>query len=112
MGALELLPDVDTWAAEHGHVDGPPPGCRFVWREEDEKWRAVEPGKPKGCRWGASRGRSSHGAPSVAELNRGSSTTGPRWWAYCAEHLFGRYFEPETRTVWHVIVERLEEVRS
>lgn len=54
-----------------------------VWTEEDRRWRAIEPGVVKRCRM---RGCE---CSAVAELNR-SHTQQQRWWAYCADHLYGR----------------------
>lgn len=31
--------------------------------------------------------------PSVAETNRSGRPGGQNWWAYCADHLYGRWIE-------------------
>lgn len=60
----------------------------------DADWRLAA---GKRCRRGASHangGRADRrpcGRPSTAELKRGSSR--PQWWAYCIDHLYGRWVE-------------------
>jgi hypothetical protein len=71
-----------------------PEGCHAA-AVPDPEWRLAS-GKP--CRMGAGKGRPACGQPSVAELNRGySGWRGakqlPNWWAYCGDHLYGRWIE-------------------
>jgi hypothetical protein len=47
-------------------------------------WRLVT---GKRCRAGASPSQKACGRPSVAELDRGT------WWAYCEQHLYGKWVE-------------------
>lgn len=94
--ALELpagLPEPEEWAREE-HRYPAPEGTRFVWRAESTdpgfglEW-STDPARleGKGCRF-ATRRPSCEGAP-VAAIQRGTAER-PRWWAYCADHLFGR----------------------
>lgn len=62
----------------------------------DNKWRVLpldltQPAKR--CRWG---GNKPCRLVAVAELDRGRwpwSRRKPNWWAYCGEHLYGRWVE-------------------
>lgn len=95
---LEELPDpLETWQHRSGRLT-PPDGFRPVWRKCNPyggrgSWRVLLAG-PKRCRFD-STSKTSARCPNeaVAELNRSSSDR-PRWWAYCAEHLYGRVFVP------------------
>jgi hypothetical protein len=76
---------------------------------EDPDWRLLEGQHTKRCRnWRAHRGA---GPLAVAELKRHRWThTGrrvPQWWAYCADHLYGRWVEGG-----HVLEYRLEELEA
>ena len=72
----------------------------------DTDWLVVA---GKRCRWGASHAtggrtdRHACGKPSVAELLRGTSR--PQWWAYCGEHLYGRWIE--NGQVMHRILKKI-----
>ena len=62
----------------------------------------------KRCRAGSSRYVKACGAPAVAELNRGRHNWqfGKRtdsWWAYCAEHMYGRWIEDGRVMNWVVV---------
>ncbi len=61
----------------------------------DLEWRLVT---GEACRSGSShpagpgrKDRRSCGAPAVAELRRGTSRA--QWWAYCPDHMYGRWIE-------------------
>lgn len=94
----------------------PPPPFRardgFEWQASPDnalagEWRLIEPYASKRCRRletvgsresGFERIRCSN--PAVAELNRerrtwaqSGSVTRPAWWAYCADHMYGRWIE-------------------
>jgi hypothetical protein len=62
---------------------------------EDKDWRLTP--EPKRCRWTSGFSpRRACAEPSVAELKRarlGATPTDYRWWAYCGEHLYGRWIE-------------------
>lgn len=67
----------------------PPAGCHWEWKPEAEDWR-IDEGRP--CR----RMMADHvicRQPSVAALNRSAWKGGSNWWAYCADHLYGRKIE-------------------
>lgn len=64
----------------------------------DKSWR-LQSGKR--CRSGAAPGRHACARPSVAEFKRGSKQY-PSWWAYCADHMYGRWIE--NGQVWHWIL--------
>lgn len=90
MGAAVELPphDPDAWAKTHGRGD-PPEGYRFAWAEASTTgpgaWRTIRFEGPV-CRYRLAHTRCPRRA--VVELNRGTGSE--RWWAYCAEHLFGK----------------------
>ena len=82
-----------SWTAPEGHRHEP---------RVDNQWRLTN---GKRCRAGSSRYATACGAPSVAELNRGRRNwrLGKRtdsWWAYCAEHMFGRWIEDGHVMCW------------
>jgi hypothetical protein len=49
------------------------------------------------------------GKPAVAEMNRGRYAPGARttrrdaWWAYCGDHLYGRWMEDGVLMCWGVV---------
>lgn len=56
-------------------------------------WRLTE---GKRCRAGAGYHKAACGAPAVAELLRPPTyrtTPVGRWWAYCSQHMYGRWVE-------------------
>lgn len=58
---------------------------------EDRSWRLVS---GKRCRWyGGGYFQATCGAPAVAELDRDRTGRRPKWWAYCPDHLYGRWIE-------------------
>lgn len=68
----------------------------------DNQWRLTT---GKRCRSGSSRYVKACGAPAVAEFNRGRSdkrlhARTDSWWAYCAEHMFGRWVEDGRVMCW------------
>jgi len=69
------------------------PAAGFQWvAEPDLGWR-LEQGHR--CRSGAGFHTAACGKPSVAALNRGQfgRPNCPNWWAYCPEHMYGRWVE-------------------
>lgn len=65
--------------------------------EANRDWRLVT---GKGCRLRTG----THivcGQPAVAELNRGKCQ-GESWWAYCADHLYGRWIENGQVMSWRL----------
>lgn len=78
------------------------------WRvREAADWRLVE--GEKRCRAGASRKHTACRAPAVAELaRRRRRYSGPSmdldgtvaWWAYCADHMYGRWIESGRILEW------------
>lgn len=82
-----------TWPA--------PEGCHHV-AGIDAYWLVITDGSSdvpgKRCRWTAgSHGRSCK-APAVAVFERGEGN----WWAYCADHMYGRWVEDGQVMAWHV----------
>jgi hypothetical protein len=65
----------------------------------DASWRLVS---GRRCR----AGKPSCKQPSVAELRRSSMGDGRDWWAYCGEHLFGRWIEDGQVMHWVWVVTR------
>lgn len=53
----------------------------------------------RACRAGAGAGHKACGAPTVAELNRGTASY-PSWFAYCADHMYGRWIEEGQVMCW------------
>lgn len=45
------------------------------------------------------------GKPAIAELNRARHGKPDNWWAYCAEHMFGRWVEDGRVWQWRVVPE-------
>ena len=74
-----------------------PPGHHYEVETADG-WRLA---KGKRCRAGVGYRSSACGAPSVAELKR-MWGTGWRWWAYCAEHMYGRWVEGGRVVEWRL----------
>lgn len=77
-----------------------PPGQQWVAAEEGPTWR-LQPGRP--CRRWLAQPKRVCRAPSAAEINRGAYTNRgrvPRWWAYCPDHLYGRWVEDGQLMVW------------
>ena len=60
------------------------------------EWR-LEAGRP--CRAGASAYTTACGQPSVAAMNRGRRGR-EAWWAYCGDHLYGRWIEDGQVMCW------------
>jgi hypothetical protein len=87
----------------------PPEGYAWAVREDMLQWRLVT---GKRCRFQAGPRRKACGRPSVAELNRtqqrriplesGNWTwhTKDSWWAYCEDHLYGRWIEDGKIVHW------------
>lgn len=73
-----------------------PPPAGYVWvAVADAEWR-VKGGRR--CR--LMQGRRGCGAPSVAEMNRARHRMPDNWWAYCPDHLFGRWVEDGVVLHW------------
>lgn len=61
-----------------------------TWRLVDEHQTTAASPTGKRCRLMLT-GHTYCRQPAVAELKRG--TRRPRWWAYCPEHMYGRWIE-------------------
>jgi hypothetical protein len=72
--------------------------------ESETLWRVSARPESRRCRWGAGFGHRACGAPAVAELNRGhlndQMERRDSWWAYCADHLYGRWIEDGRVMAW------------
>jgi hypothetical protein len=87
-----------TW---YSRPEPPAPVAGYVWRavEAGRDWRIQDAGRSVAyrCRAASGPGHRACGKPSVAALNRGRHTADrgrvQSWWAYCAEHLYGRWIE-------------------
>lgn len=107
------LPDPEAYAREVNRYPAPD-GTEFAWRRESGPggfgldW-STDPVLVKGkrCRFGASRGKTACGVEAVAILNRSAKKDRPRWWGYCAEHLFGRLLA--AGQVWKLILVEVED---
>lgn len=64
-----------------------------------DDWRLVEV-EGKKCRGSAGRRLASCGAPAVAELLRYEYGTAGRWWAYCPDHMYGKWVEDGRVMSW------------
>ncbi len=86
----------------------PPDGHRHV-PAVDTGWR-LDQGRR--CRFTV-RGHRQCGADSVAAFNRGrhSRTHGrvDSWWAYCADHLYGRWIEDGNVMHWIAVPDEEDE---
>lgn len=70
----------------------------------DSKWRLVE---GRRCRWTLDNPRRGCGQESVAELNRErydhrAHSYVDSWWAYCPQHLYGRWIEGGRVMEWRL----------
>lgn len=52
------------------------------------------------CRAGAARGQKACGAAAVVAFNRQTWRGADRWWAYCPEHMYGRWVEDGKVWTW------------
>jgi hypothetical protein len=82
---------VPGWEAPPGTVHEPMPATN---------WRLVV--GEKRCRLLTGK-RTACGVPAVAETNRSQDHTIERWWAYCADHMFGRWIEDGQVWQWRVV---------
>jgi hypothetical protein len=58
----------------------------YEWRVfRAYRWRLITDDRSRTCR------RRSCDEPAVAELQRGSTRL--QWWAYCGDHMYGRWLE-------------------
>lgn len=65
----------------------------------DTQWRLLAPGVTRRCR--AHRGDC--GRVAEAELNRPHKNGRENWWAYCGQHLYGRWIEHGQVMGWRLI---------
>lgn len=65
-----------------------------------QNWRLVTNRRCRRLLGGPRRGC---GVPAVAELDRGY--TRPAWWAYCAEHMYGRWIEDGQVMRWQLVLD-------
>jgi hypothetical protein len=77
-----------TWEAPPGYVHEP---------MLDPSWRVVT--GERQCR----QARNACGAPAVAEFNRGRRGRTDDWWAYCPDHMYGRWIEDGRVCCWRVV---------
>jgi hypothetical protein len=86
-----------------------PEGFRYEAVAEGEDWRLVAAYVIRRCRAGAGYRHTACGKPAVAETRRRvARTTAPVrfvWWAYCAEHLYGRWIEGDRIMCWRLTEE-------
>lgn len=69
----------------------------YEWRAVPDPDWTTEPSivDERRCRWGASGHRKGHGVSAAAVLFRRRYDGRPVPYAYCAEHLYGRWIEAE-----------------
>jgi hypothetical protein len=82
----------------------PAPGCEFV-AVPDKDWRVYNAGAAgipgRQCRY--MEGRKACGKAAVARFDRRyrlSARQRSSWWAYCGEHMYGRWIEDGKVMVW------------
>jgi hypothetical protein len=80
-----------TWEAPAGSVHEP------VLAGND--WRLVI--GEKRCR--LLQARKACGAPAVVEVNRAQHGRRDNWWAYCGDHMFGRWIEDGRIWQWRAV---------
>jgi hypothetical protein len=91
------------------HGEPAPSGYEYVARA-DLDWVLMD-GTEKANRCRYMVNRKGCGRPAVARLNRaGRRDPGPLWWAYCAEHLYGRWMEDGHVMEW--IIRKREETEG
>jgi hypothetical protein len=89
-------------------TQAPPPPFELLEPEHEwrvyaaDEWRTLGPDTTKRCRNWRGHRKTRGRALAVAELRRkqwapysrgGGGRSVPVWWAYCAEHLYGRWLE-------------------
>jgi len=94
--------------------DKAPDGYHWEAPAEDPLiWRLLLAGTAKRCRM--QKGRHEHcGKPAVAEMNRKRHAPlawdryrlVDRWWAYCGEHLYGRWIEDGQILYWRLVPDK------
>lgn len=82
------------------------PGYEWVAEPESTTgiltWHVLPPEEAsRRCRHGSPRNGYCTNAAD-AELDRGKPSTGERWWAYCADHMYGRWIEDGVVMHWTV----------
>lgn len=65
------------------------------------KWRLVV--GEKRCRYGVGPRHVYCGRPAVAETDRSHRPDRENWWAYCPDHLYGRWVEDGRVLQWRVV---------
>jgi hypothetical protein len=75
------------------------PGYHYEASPEQHglRWRLASGRK---CRAGAGGGHNACGRPCVAELRRAAIRVA--WWAYCEQHLYGRWIEDGQVMHWQL----------
>lgn len=80
----------------------------YSWRAEAARdWRIHT--RDMLCRWISNRVRCT--TPAVVDLRRPryrSSTGVGTWWAYCAEHMYGRWVEDDVVMEWILRKDQVE----
>lgn len=81
-----------SYSVEELHAVRPPRPGEVAAQDED--WRVLDPmAAARPCRYG---GNKPCRRPAVAETDRGRwfwARRRPNWWAYCEQHLYGRWIE-------------------
>ena len=79
--------EVEQWLREHDlYVAGAPNGYEFAWLPEtDSRWVVLPEPSDYAC-----RGRRFCTAHTVVKINRGVTGDRPRYFYYCAQHMYGR----------------------
>lgn len=72
-------------------------GYAWVPRVADPEWRTAN---GRTCRWMEGRPLRVCGRPAVAELKRSEKMGAGNWWAYCEQHLYGRWIEAGQIMQW------------
>lgn len=79
-------------------------GCHWEPHAEDEDHWRVTAGKR--CRGAAGYHKPACGKPAVAEVHRKRRSWAGVWWAYCPEHMYGRWVENGVVYGWRLVEDR------
>lgn len=79
--------------------------------ESSNRWRPLPPEPAKRCRYLGGTPRAQCPNTAVAETDRGRHSANQHgtyrgnWWAYCLEHLYGRWIENGRVMYWRLIAD-------
>lgn len=93
---MNVVRPAPSWEVPAGHVHEP--------MLAGAGWRVVV--GEKRCR--LLQARKACGAPAVVEMNRAQHGKPDNWWAYCPDHMFGRWIEDGQVWQWRAVTAKAE----